>query len=139
MKASVECYMTVSEQGTRYDLNESNNIPTIKSFIKTDSFLKTGSNAEAAAWRIVRKLHKSEFNSKHGVIVTIDSAYGNDKVPNVSARKVLRNYFGETVAGGGGASKMIHERQAYGNGSGTTSVGIPDTWVLHIIDCLFLP
>ena len=63
-----------------------------------------GSCAEAAGWRIVRKLHKLEFNSKHGVIVTIDSAYGNDKVPNVSARKVFRNYFGETVAGGGGAS-----------------------------------
>ncbi len=84
--------------------------------------MKPGSSAEAAAWRIVRKLHKSEFNSKH-----IDSAYGNDRVPNVSARKVLRNYFGETVTGGGGASKMLHERHAYGNGSGTTSVGIPDT------------
>ncbi len=68
-----------------------------------------------------------EFNSKHGVIVTIDSTFGNDKIPNVSARKVLHNYFGETVAGDGGASKMLHERQAYGNGSGTTSVGIPDT------------
>ncbi len=63
MKASVGCYMTVSEQGTRNDLNESNNDPTIKSFIKTDSFLKPGSSAEAAARRIVRKLHKLEFNS----------------------------------------------------------------------------
>ncbi len=89
-------------------------------------FLKPGSSAEAAAWHIVCKLHKLEFNSKHGVIVTIDIAYGNDKVPNVSARKVLRNHFGETVAGGGGASKMLDERQAYGNGSGTTSVVIPD-------------
>ncbi len=82
--------------------------------------MKPGSSAEAAAWRIVSKMHKSEFNSKHGVIVTIDSTYGNDRVPNVSARKVLRNYFGETVTGGEGASKMLHECQTYGNGSGTT-------------------
>ncbi len=45
----------------------------------------------------------------------------------MSTRKVLCNYFGETVTGGGGASKMLHERHSYGNGSGTTSVGIPDT------------
>ncbi len=68
MKASVECYMTVSEQGTQNDLNESNTDPTIKLFIKIDSILKPGSSAEAAAWRIVHKLHKSEFNSKHGVL-----------------------------------------------------------------------
>ncbi len=86
MKASVECYMTVSEQGTQNDLNESKNDPTIKLFIKTDSFLRPGSSAEAAAWHIVCKLHKSEFNSKHGFTVTIDRAYGNDRVPNVSAR-----------------------------------------------------
>ncbi len=138
IKAPVECYTTVSEQGNQNDLNESKNDPTIKSSIKTDWFLKPDSSAEAAAWCIVQKLHKSEFNSKHGIIITIDSASGNDKVPNNSLRKVLHNFFGETVAGGGGARKMLHEHQAYGNGSGTTSVGIPDTCVFHIIDLFFL-
>ncbi len=81
----------------------------------------TGSNTYAAAWHVVKKLHISEFKSKFGVMITIDSAYGNDKIPNVCSKKVLCNYFGETVSGEGGATKMFHEQCA----DGTTSVGIP--------------
>lgn len=120
----VPCISKTSRQGTHNDLYEIT--PTIKSFIKTKQFLKQGSNTHAAAWRVVKKLHTSEFNSKDGVMVTVDSAYGNKKVPNVCSRKVLRNYFGETTSGKSGAGKLFHERCVYGNGSGKTSVGIPE-------------
>ncbi len=123
--AGVPCFPKLSHQGSRNDLHSPH--PTIKSYLKTNTFLKKGSNTYAAAWRVIKKLHISEFNSKFGVVITIDSAYGNDKTPNVCSKKVLRNYFGETVSGDGGSSKMFHERCAYGTGSGATSVGIPDT------------
>ncbi len=51
---------------------------------------------------IVCKLYKSKFNSIHGVMVTVDSVFGYDTVPNMQ-------FFGDTVAGGGGTSTMLHE------------------------------
>lgn len=132
LNSGVECHGKVSNQGRQNDLHKQKHKPTIKSFIKTNAFLKLGSDTEAAAWCIVRKLHRSKFNSKCGVMVTVDSAYGNDKLPNISSRKALRNYFGEAVPGGRGASKMTHERRAYGNGFGKTSVGIPERLVFFL-------
>lgn len=70
-------------------------------------------------------------------MVTVDSAYGNDKVPNVSSWKVLHNYFGERVPRGEGASKMTHECSAYENESGKTSLGTPERLVFFLIDFLF--
>ncbi len=102
----VPCVSNTSRQGNRNDLYELN--PTIKSFIKTKQFLKQGSNTHATAWCIVKKVHTSEFNSKDGVMVTADSAFGNEKVPNACSRKVLRNYFGETISGKSGAGKLFH-------------------------------
>ncbi len=96
-------------------------------------FLKQGSNTHAAAWHIMKKLHTSEFNSKYGVMVTIDSEYGNDKVPKVCTRKMLYNYTGETIPGRSDAGKLFNECSAYGNWSGKNSVEIPETWVSYSI------
>ncbi len=72
------------------------------------------------------KILTLEFKSKYGVMVTVDSAYGNNKIPNVYSWKVLCNYFGETISGQSGAGKLFQERCAYGNASGKTYVGVPE-------------
>ncbi len=76
---SLSCIANMSQQGNYSDLHELH--PTIKSFIITKHFLKQGPNTHAAAWRFLKKLHTSEFNSKDGVMVTVDSAYGNNNGP----------------------------------------------------------
>ncbi len=50
LNGGVECHRTVSGQETQTDLCKFNNIPTIKLFLQSYSFLKPGSNAEAAAY-----------------------------------------------------------------------------------------
>ncbi len=59
---------------------------------KQKHFIK-GSNAHATTWHVIRKLNISEFNSKFGIVITIDGACRNDEIPKVYSKKVLHNYF----------------------------------------------
>ncbi len=66
-------------------------------YVSKQKHFKKGSNAHAATWHVIRKLNISEFNSKFGIVLTIDRACRNDKIPKVYSKKVLHKYFGYCV------------------------------------------